>query len=99
MDIENSGNIKVNLNHDYSEINDVKIKSSALLDMTECIICTDNFSKCTITKCGHSFCEKCIFDCINLQNCCPTCKTPIKKEELVKNFIIDDILGNKLLNI
>jgi hypothetical protein len=93
MEAENLGNLKNNVNHDYSDINDVKIKSNTLLTMTECIICSDTFSKCTITKCGHSFCEKCINDCINLHNFCPTCKTPIKKEELVKNFLIDHILG------
>ncbi len=74
------------------ELNEVKIKSNFLLSISECIICSDSFEKCNITKCGHSFCEKCILNCINLQNCCPTCKTPLKKEELVKNHIVDDML-------
>ena len=75
------------------EANDVKIKSNHLISMIECIICSEKFTKCNITKCGHSFCEKCILDCINLNNLCPTCKKPLKKEELVKNYIIDDIIS------
>ncbi len=82
---------------DNNNFNDVKIKSNALLAMNECIICSESFNKCHITKCGHSFCETCILNCLNLHNCCPTCKTPLKKEDLVKNFIIDDLLGNNIL--
>jgi hypothetical protein len=74
-------------------VNDVRIKSNYLLTMTECIICSENYSKCNVTKCGHSFCEKCILDCINIHNFCPTCKAPLKKEDLVKNYLIDDIIS------
>jgi hypothetical protein len=74
------------------DLNEVKIKSNFLLAISECIICSDSFEKCNITKCGHSFCEKCILNCINLNNSCPTCKTPLKKEELIKNHIVDDFL-------
>ncbi len=72
--------------------------------MSECVICSDVFDKCTITKCGHSFCEvilymnqKCILGCINLHNCCPTCKAPLKKEGLIKNYLIDHIISRYLL--
>lgn len=73
--------------------NDVKIKSNKLLELTECIICSEPFNKCMLTKCGHSFCEKCILDCININNCCPTCKTPLKKEEMFKDYLIDDFIS------
>jgi hypothetical protein len=73
--------------------NDVKIKSNNLLFITECIICSDNFNKCTITKCGHSFCEKCILNCININNSCPTCKHPLNKTEIFKNYLVDDIIS------
>ena len=46
---------------------------------------------CTIIKCGHTFCEKCILDWINLHNKCPSCKFPAKKEDIMKNFIIEEI--------
>lgn len=81
------------------ESNDVKIKSNNLLSITECIICSGPFNKCNITKCGHSFCEKCILDCININNSCPTCKTPLKKEETYKNYLIDDIISKRINNI
>lgn len=73
--------------------NDVKIKSNNLLIFTECIICAENFNKCCITKCGHSFCEKCILDCININNSCPTCKSSLTKSDVYKNYLIDDILS------
>lgn len=72
---------------------DVKINSNAIILMSECIICAQTLDKCTITRCGHSFCEKCILNCINLKNECPTCKTKLKKEELIKNYLIDDFIG------
>ena len=76
--------------------NDVKINSNFFINTTECIICSETFKNCHITKCGHSFCEECILKCINLHNCCPTCKTPLRKEELVKHFLIDEIISKPL---
>ena len=38
-------------------------------------------------------------DCINLKNCCPTCKTVLKKEENIKNYLIDDILSKNFIII
>jgi hypothetical protein len=82
---------------DYkNKFNDVKINSNEILSMCDCVICSDIFEKCNITKCGHSFCEKCILNCLNLKNECPTCKTELKKEELVKNYIMDDIISKYL---
>ncbi len=73
------------------EENDVKIKSNNILNITECIICSEVFDKCTITKCGHSFCEKCILSCININNSCPTCKGNLTKNDVYKNYIVDDM--------
>lgn len=82
---------------DGSNYNDVKIKSNGILSMNECIICSEIFDRCIITKCGHSFCEKCILTCMNLNNNCPTCKSVLKKEELVKNYLIDNIISNLII--
>lgn len=45
----------------------------------------------SIIKCGHSFCEKCILDIINNSNRCPLCKAPSKKEDVMKNYTLDEI--------
>ena len=74
------------------EVNEIKIKSNNLITINECIICSEIFEKCQLTKCGHSFCEKCILDCINLNNRCPTCKTSLKKEDIYKNYLVDHII-------
>ena len=78
------------------EPNDVKIKSNYILSITECIICSEIFEKCCITKCGHSFCEKCILNCVNINNCCPTCKTHLNKTEIFKNYLVDDIISKNI---
>lgn len=77
------------------DVNEIKIKSSNLITMNECVICSETFEKCQLTKCGHSFCEKCILDCINLNNCCPTCKTNLTKEDIYKNYLVDHVICNK----
>lgn len=33
-------------------------------------------------------------DWVNLKNECPQCKTKLTKEEIYKNYIVDDIIGN-----
>jgi hypothetical protein len=79
------------------DVNEIKIKSNNLITMNECIICSETFEKCQLTKCGHSFCEKCILDCINLNNSCPTCKTNLKKEDIYKNYLVDHIISKIVL--
>jgi len=43
--------------------------------------------------------QKCILSCINLKNTCPTCNAPAKKEDLIPNFLVDQIISKILLII
>jgi len=55
-----------------------------------CTICTDVFNKpCTITACGHSFCKDCIQGFLELQQCCPICRTPCTLRSIVYNKEIE----------
>lgn len=42
--------------------------------------------------CGHSLCYDCILEIINQSNCCPSCKTPCKKEQIVKNYSLEQVI-------
>ena len=64
----------------------VKYPDNKSFQSLECSICTTepiDLDKILFTECGHSFCEKCLFEYIDFQNgknlClkCPNCRKPI----------------------
>lgn len=67
-------------------------QSNKLVEITECNICSETFKQTTITKCGHTFCGKCISECINLHNNCPTCKKDLTENDLIRNYLLDDVI-------
>ncbi|CAI2370284.1 unnamed protein product [Moneuplotes crassus] len=46
-----------------------------------------------ITKCGHSFCQDCIFECLNLKKQCPHCNDACQPEDVIRNYQLEDILN------
>jgi hypothetical protein len=65
----------------------------------ECSICLDTIFKTTIIDCGHSFCEKCIFDWIYENSSCPLCRTPIDDDVVVWKYVRDAIARKKLIRM
>jgi len=61
------------------------------MDSLSCTICTKILTDTRVIKCGHSFCEKCITDWINLKNNCPICKESAKADEIVKDYTLEEI--------
>lgn len=57
-----------------------------------CPICFNAINDCYMTPCGHNFCSKCIFECINRKHACPCCNHATVKESLVKNHHFDRLL-------
>ncbi|CRH01100.1 trophozoite exported protein 1, putative [Plasmodium relictum] len=53
-----------------------------------CSVCMENFRNYIIIKCGHIYCENCIFNNIKTRNRkCPQCKIPFDKKDLQKIFL------------
>ncbi|ANQ09342.1 Uncharacterized protein PCOAH_00036860 [Plasmodium coatneyi] len=53
-----------------------------------CSVCMENFRNHIIVKCGHIFCESCIFSNLKTRNRkCPQCKIPFDKKDLQKIFL------------
>jgi hypothetical protein len=59
----------------------------------ECPICYEAIlptaNKC-ITQCGHTFCFKCILQCLKNNTNCPYCRVPIIEEVDEVNEVSDD---------
>ncbi|CXH79919.1 trophozoite exported protein 1, putative [Plasmodium berghei] len=53
-----------------------------------CSVCMENFRNYIIIKCGHIYCETCIFNNLKSRNRkCPQCKIPFDKKDLQKMFL------------
>ncbi|KAI4837456.1 trophozoite exported protein 1 [Plasmodium brasilianum] len=53
-----------------------------------CSVCMENFRNYVIIKCGHIYCENCIFSNLKTRNRkCPQCKIPFDKKDLQKIFL------------
>ncbi|GAW81986.1 trophozoite exported protein 1 [Plasmodium gonderi] len=53
-----------------------------------CSVCMENFRNYIIVKCGHIYCENCIFSNLKTRNRkCPQCKIPFDKKDLQKIFL------------
>ncbi|CAG9478222.1 unnamed protein product [Plasmodium vivax] len=53
-----------------------------------CSVCMENFKNYIIVKCGHIYCESCIFSNLKTRNRkCPQCKIPFDKKDLQKIFL------------
>ncbi|KOG97746.1 DNA helicase RAD5 [Saccharomyces eubayanus] len=69
-----------------------KYPDNESLQLLECSICTAepiNLDNVVFTECGHSFCEKCLFEYVEFQNGkelplkCPNCREPIDGSRLL----------------
>ena len=55
----------------------IKVDVDLVLDTLDCPICICRLEEATITKCGHTFCLKCLQEVHNLKHQCPLCNKPI----------------------
>ncbi|KAI9283094.1 WD40-repeat-containing domain protein [Umbelopsis sp. AD052] len=61
-------------------------------DDIKCQICLDNIREAFITRCGHSFCYKCIVEHLNHHQSCPTCQNTLLREHIYPNFQLNKIV-------
>lgn len=58
-----------------------------------CPICFDIIEEAYITKCGHSFCFKCILKSLEQSNRCPKCNFTLEsKEQIFPNFLLNELI-------
>ncbi len=54
---------------------------------------------CVNTACGHSFCERCIFEYLFHSTSCPICRTDIEIDDLIGNELAQKIVENLVTEI
>ncbi|XP_057289496.1 E3 ubiquitin-protein ligase COP1-like [Hydractinia symbiolongicarpus] len=58
-----------------------------------CPICINMIEEAYVTKCGHSFCYKCIRRIIDESSSCPKCQTYLeRKDHIFPNFHLNDLI-------
>jgi hypothetical protein len=57
-----------------------------------CPVCLELMVNCVTTQCGHSFCDKCVFDYLFHSKNCPNCRTIIEIDTLIKNKLVNKIV-------
>ncbi|CAH1271706.1 RFWD2 [Branchiostoma lanceolatum] len=58
-----------------------------------CPICFDMIEEAHMTKCGHSFCFKCIQQSLEESNRCPKCNFVIEKtDQIFPNFLLNELI-------
>lgn len=58
----------------------------------KCQICLDMITEAFITRCGHSFCYKCIVEHLGHHQTCPTCQNTLLREHIYPNFQLNKIV-------
>ncbi|KAM3586086.1 hypothetical protein VKS41_002616 [Umbelopsis sp. WA50703] len=62
------------------------------VDDIKCQICLDMIREAFITRCGHSFCYKCIVEHLDHHQTCPTCQNTLLREHIYPNFQLNKIV-------
>eukprot|EP00618_Florenciella_parvula_P037547 CAMPEP_0119544098 /NCGR_PEP_ID=MMETSP1344-20130328/54534_1 /TAXON_ID=236787 /ORGANISM="Florenciella parvula, Strain CCMP2471" /LENGTH=145 /DNA_ID=CAMNT_0007588549 /DNA_START=83 /DNA_END=517 /DNA_ORIENTATION=+ len=65
------------------------VDASRVVQAMQCVVCVEPCQEAVITPCGHTYCRKCITECLNLKHSCPTCSQPVTVDQLVRNHAVD----------
>lgn len=57
-----------------------------------CQVCKEIFDTPMITSCSHTFCSKCIRQCLSADGKCPTCRAQDQSTKLRKNGIVQSLV-------
>eukprot|EP00002_Diphylleia_rotans_P005497 TRINITY_DN1465_c0_g2_i10.p1 TRINITY_DN1465_c0_g2~~TRINITY_DN1465_c0_g2_i10.p1 ORF type:complete len:394 (+),score=66.53 TRINITY_DN1465_c0_g2_i10:55-1236(+) len=69
------------------------IEVDPILDVLNCPICYRLPKDCVMTKCGHNFCQHCLFVWTSTKATCPCCVQPLAKEQVFRNHQVDSIVS------
>ncbi|CRG93614.1 trophozoite exported protein 1, putative [Plasmodium gallinaceum] len=88
--LQNTLSNQINISKDISKKDNHLLveENNELRRRLICSVCMENFRNYIIIKCGHIYCENCIFNNIKTRNRkCPQCKIPFDKKDLQKIFL------------
>jgi hypothetical protein len=54
----------------------------------QCVLCYTTLIEPKLTKCGHTFCKKCIHESLLYRTACPVCKADLKDTSFIPNTAI-----------
>lgn len=57
-----------------------------------CPICFELINEATITRCGHTYCSKCIQKSIEISKKCPKCNQSLTIEQTFPNFLLNELI-------
>ena len=75
-----------------------KLKADMIEFSWSCCICTDYLVKSRLLACGHTFCQSCIEEWLDVNNVCPKCRKPVKVPPL-PNTALDETMVNCILEL
>ncbi|XP_014217914.1 E3 ubiquitin-protein ligase RFWD2 [Copidosoma floridanum] len=58
-----------------------------------CSICFEIIEEAHITRCGHTFCYRCICKSIETLKKCPKCNTNLTRQEILPNFLVNELIA------
>lgn len=58
-----------------------------------CPICFELISEATITRCGHTYCSKCIQKSIEMNKKCPKCNQTLTSDQTFPNFLLNELIS------
>ena len=57
-----------------------------------CPICFETIEEAHVTRCGHTFCYKCILRSIETLGKCAKCNINLSQQDIFPNFLLNDLV-------
>lgn len=57
-----------------------------------CPICFEIISEAYITRCGHTYCYRCILKSLETNNRCPKCSVILSNADIFPNFLLNELI-------
>ncbi|KAJ8666879.1 hypothetical protein QAD02_008541 [Eretmocerus hayati] len=58
-----------------------------------CPICFETIEEAHVTRCGHTFCYKCIVKSLEALGRCPKCNINLTQQEIFPNFLLNELIA------
>ncbi|XP_037093329.1 E3 ubiquitin-protein ligase COP1-like [Pollicipes pollicipes] len=57
-----------------------------------CPICFEVIEEAMMTRCGHTFCNRCIVQSIQMNSRCPKCSRALDEDNIYPNFLLNELI-------
>jgi E3 ubiquitin-protein ligase RFWD2 len=58
-----------------------------------CPICFETIEEAHVTRCGHTFCYKCIVRSLEILGKCPKCNIILSQQDIFPNFLLNELIA------